>query len=166
MAQYTITFNANGGSGAPSAQTTDTSGKLLIPSTLPTKPGYTFLNWNDSSDGSGYEYIPGNTYTFTQSKTLYAIFVSNVANLTYRGNGGTNVPQFKYLAYGEVTRITQKVPTRSGYRFIGWAETEEEANAGIVSYRPNDVYLADKSRQIYAVWVPNKWKVATVFKHV
>lgn len=166
MAQYTITFNANGGSGAPSAQTTDANGKLAIPITAPTKPGSTFISWNENSDGSGYEYIPGNIYTFSGNKTLYAIFANNVCNLTYRGNGGVNVPQFRYLNYGDVTRITKKEPTRSGYRFIGWAESQEDADAGIVMYKPNDVYLADISRQIYAVWVPEEWKPTTAFKHV
>ncbi|NBP96162.1 MAG: hypothetical protein EBU28_12720, partial [Gammaproteobacteria bacterium] len=48
---FTITFNANGGTGAPSPLTC-TSGNVTMPTTVPTRPGYTFLGWNTAAIGS------------------------------------------------------------------------------------------------------------------
>ena len=41
-AEYTVTYDANGGSGAPDAQTNDGGIDLTLSSTVPTRTGYTF----------------------------------------------------------------------------------------------------------------------------
>ena len=53
----TITYSANGGSGAPSSQSVNiyngtTSASFTIPTTTPTKSGYTFLGWSTSSSAT------------------------------------------------------------------------------------------------------------------
>ncbi len=71
---FTITYNANGGSGAPASQT-KTSGKALtLSSTKPTKPGYTFLGWATSSSASSAQYNPGGSFTTDANTTLYAVW--------------------------------------------------------------------------------------------
>lgn len=47
---YTVTFNANGGSGAPSAQTVTSSSALSYPTAYPTRSGYIFTGWYTSAD--------------------------------------------------------------------------------------------------------------------
>ena len=69
---YTLSYNANGGSGAPSSQTGSAS--YTIPSTEPTKTGYTFLGWATSSDAKTVDYIPGDTISISANKTLYAVW--------------------------------------------------------------------------------------------
>lgn len=62
----TITYNPNGGTGGPetqylSAETTSSSGaniRFTIPSTVPTRSGYTFAGWLFSS---GYTWQPGDS---------------------------------------------------------------------------------------------------------
>ena len=46
---YNITFNANGGSGAPGNQTKWKGQTLTLSSTKPTRTGYSFLGWSTSS---------------------------------------------------------------------------------------------------------------------
>ena len=74
---YTISYNANGGSGAPGSQTKTHGTDLKLSSTKPTRSGYTFVNWNTKSDGSGTNYASGAIYNTNANITLYAIWKTN-----------------------------------------------------------------------------------------
>lgn len=98
---YTISYNANGGSGAPGNQTKTYGTALTLSSTKPTRgnstaTGYTvtfngnggtpsktsqaatntttysFKNWNTNSGGTGTAYASGASYTANAAATLYA----------------------------------------------------------------------------------------------
>lgn len=72
---YTVSFNANGGSGSVSSQTVNSGTAITLPSGSSfTYTGYTFLNWNTASNGSGTSYSVGGSYTVTSNATLYAIW--------------------------------------------------------------------------------------------
>lgn len=47
---YTVSYNANGGSGAPSAQTKKHGTALTLSTTKPTRANYTFKGWATSSN--------------------------------------------------------------------------------------------------------------------
>ena len=90
---YTLSYNANGGSNAPAAQSGSTS--YTISSTIPTRSGYTFLGWSKSSSATTPEYRAGNTITLTGNTTLYAVWTPeiNIYNLgeeTYRFDNFTD----------------------------------------------------------------------------
>lgn len=72
---YTLTYNANGGSGAPSSQSG--SSTYTVSYTTPTRSGYTFLGWSTSSSSSYATYDAGDTITLTSNTTLYAIWEQN-----------------------------------------------------------------------------------------
>lgn len=74
---YTVSYKANGGSGAPSSQTKTYNKNLTLSKTIPTRDGYKFVEWNTKSDGSGTSYAPGATYTSNAALTLYAIWKRN-----------------------------------------------------------------------------------------
>ena len=84
-AVYTISYNANGGSSAPSAQTKDGGIDLTLSSTVPTRSGYAFAGWNTQADGSGTHYASGATFTGNANTTLYAQW-------TFQGSGIENDP--------------------------------------------------------------------------
>ena len=88
-ASYTVSFIANGGTGAPSSQTKWYGTNLTLSSTKPTKTGYSFTKWNTKSDGSGTSYYPGGTYSSNSGATLYAIWTPNTYTVSYNLNGGT-----------------------------------------------------------------------------
>lgn len=71
-ATYTVSYNANGGSGAPSSQTKYQGYSLTLSSTTPTRAGYRFDGWNTNSSGTGTNYSSGGTYTADSGATLYA----------------------------------------------------------------------------------------------
>jgi len=87
-ASYTVSYNVNGGSGAPSSQTKYYGKSLTLSSTTPTRTGYTFGGWNTNSSGTGTNYSAGGSYTANASVTLYAKWTANTYTVTYDGNGG------------------------------------------------------------------------------
>ena len=81
-----LTFDANGGSGAPTAQTktaylnyagTVTQASFTISTSKPTRTWYIFQNWNTASGGTGTKYSPGGTIKLSANDTLYAIWKAN-----------------------------------------------------------------------------------------
>ena len=71
---YTVSYDANGGSGAPAAQTKTQDVALTLSGTRPTRDGYTFLGWATSKTASSAQYQPGGTYTANAAATLYAVW--------------------------------------------------------------------------------------------
>lgn len=71
---YTITYNANGGSGAPSSQTKTYGVDLTLSSTVPTRTNYNFLGWSTSATAVTKEYDPGATFATNAVTTLYAVW--------------------------------------------------------------------------------------------
>ncbi len=98
---FTITYNANGGSGAPASQT-KTSGKALtLSSDKPTRQGYTFLGWVTSPSATSAQYNPGSSFTTDANTTLYAVWRKDavptgaqlvVGNVTGRSGSIISVP--------------------------------------------------------------------------
>ena len=89
----TITYDANGGTGAPSSQTgtlynSQASVDIKLSDDRPSKEGFSFNGWATSKESSTAEYQPGNTYPFSDSVTLYAIWGTNSYELTVNPNGG------------------------------------------------------------------------------
>lgn len=75
---HTVSFNANGGSGAPGNVTKWWGESLTIPNTKPTRANYTFLGWSETADGT-VQYQPGQSYVGTSDSnyTLYAVWKLN-----------------------------------------------------------------------------------------
>ena len=66
---YTITFNANGGSGSMQSQTVTSNVQTLIKANTFTREKYTFTGWKD---GNGKSYGDKGYITLTNNITLYA----------------------------------------------------------------------------------------------
>lgn len=86
---YTVSYNANSGTGAPSNQTKWKNETLTLSSTKPTRTGYIFKEWNTKSDGSGTSYSSGGSYTANSAITLYAIWTENKLTVNYYSNYAT-----------------------------------------------------------------------------
>ena len=69
---YTISFDANGGTGALSPEYLEDNESLIIPSNVFSCDGYIFICWNTKADGTGTIYTPGQSLTPTENITLYA----------------------------------------------------------------------------------------------
>ena len=83
---YTLSYNANGGSGAPLSQSVESStgsATFTLRTNEPTRDGYIFLGWTTNSSGTGTLYQPGGTYsTSSTSTTMYAKWEQAVIEIT------------------------------------------------------------------------------------
>jgi len=152
---YTITYNANGGTGAPKADVKHSSIALRLSNTKPTRTGYTFKGWSTSSTGS-VAYAAGASYTSNSSRTLYAVWQKDTYTLTYDANGGTNAPVSQTGQYNTAVTLSESVPEREGYDFTGWATSA----TGSPSYQPGSSYTVTKNQTLYAVWEKKTYLVA------
>ena len=77
----TLTYNANGGSGAPEPQTqTVESGKeatFTVNSKEPTRTNYDFKGWSTAKNAAAAEYKGGDSITISQDTTLYAVWANH-----------------------------------------------------------------------------------------
>ena len=120
---YTVSYNANGGSGAPASQTKTTNNNLTLSSVKPTRVGYTFQGWGTSSSATTATYQPGETYSDNKSITLYAVWKINKVNIKFSTNSGTvqtsstnasgNIYKWKQDSSGVVSRTAANGSTYS-----------------------------------------------------
>ena len=140
--EYTITFDANGGSVTPSSVTTK-DGKLESLPT-PTRGGYDFLGWYTEKDGG--EKVITDT-VFTKDTTIYAHWQKQAAQeytVTFNANGGSVSPASATTKDGKLESLP--TPTRGGYDFLGWY-TEETGGEKVTT---DTVFTKDTT--IYAHW--------------
>jgi uncharacterized repeat protein (TIGR02543 family) len=79
---YTVSFNANGGTGSVASQTVNSGSSITLPSNSFSYTGYTFVSWNTNQSGTGTSYNAGASYTVTSNVTLYAIWQQNAPTYT------------------------------------------------------------------------------------
>ncbi|MCL2336908.1 MAG: InlB B-repeat-containing protein [Firmicutes bacterium] len=71
---HIISYNANGGTDAPAAQTKATGAALTLTHHIPTRTGHIFLGWATASDATVPVYSPGGIFTANANTTLYAVW--------------------------------------------------------------------------------------------
>ncbi len=137
-ALYTIAYDANGGTGAPEAQTKTDGVDLTLTTAVPTREGYIFTGWNTMADGTGDSYAAGDAYTANAATTLYAQWREREHyTIAYDANGGTGAPEAQTKTEGEDLTLSNVVPVREGYKFMGWSivvdDTHEYVDLGLPS---------------------------------
>lgn len=150
LAKYTISYNANGGSGAPGSQTKYYGKTLKLSSTKPERTGYTFKGWSKSSTGS-VSFVSGASYTTNASDTLYAVWEANTYTVKLDANGGSGGIGSITKTYGQSVILPTSVPTRQNYNFKGWAPT---ANSTTSTWSAGGSYAENIASDVtlYAVW--------------
>ncbi len=166
---YTVSYDANGGSGAPTDQIKYQDQPLTLSSIQPTRSDYTFTGWNTKADGSGTSYAAGADYTANAGVILYAQWTKNTAaqyTVTYNPKGGSVSPTSASVAAGG--SVTLPTPTKS-YRVTykanggsgapstqtvsltckGWATSGTATSA---AYNCGASYKPTASVTLYAVW--------------
>lgn len=111
--EYTINYDANGGTISSSTQTVayDSDVEYLIPE----RTGYTFLGWYD-----GDVKVKNEKWIRTSDISLVAKWEIVGYTIGYEMNGGTNHSDNPSNYQVDTDTITLKNPSRTGYNFIGW----------------------------------------------
>ena len=144
---YTITYNGNGGSGAPPSQSKDYGKDITLSSTIPTRPNYTFKGWSTSSSATTATYQPSSTFSTNSNTTLYAVWQANSYTVTFKDWDGTTL-KTQTVNYGGAV-IAPSAPSRTGYTFAGW---DTSSTADYASYQPGDSFVATSDTTLYAIW--------------
>lgn len=159
---YTVSYNANGGTGAPSSQTKTHGVTLTLSSTKPVHATSTNFTYTITFQANGGTLSNGSTSY--QNKTA-----SKVTKYTFKNwestEGTTYSPGGSYTENRATTMTAQwttsastgsiQFPsvTRAGYRLKGWGTS---ATTTIVTYNDGATYTptAGGSRTLYAIWEP------------
>lgn len=147
--KHYVTFNANGGSGAPSRQTKMYGSVLTLSNTRPSRTGYTFVKWCTNTAGTGTSYNPGGQYGVDSDVTLYAIWKANTWIVSYNANGGSGAPGNQTKTYGQTLTLSSTRPYRTNYNFVGWGTSSSSMSP---SYQPGGAYTANSGITLYAIW--------------
>lgn len=109
-----------------------------------------FNGWNTAANGSGTSYAAGSSYSKDSGATMYAQWTDSIKT------------------YGSIVLPT---PTKTGYKFIGWAESANASSGLTGNYQPK------KSLTLYAIWEPDggiriylkqygEYKIALVYVYI
>ncbi|MBQ9946645.1 MAG: InlB B-repeat-containing protein [Clostridia bacterium] len=146
--EYTITFDTDG--GTPVAPITQDFGTPVTAPAAPTKVGYTFAGWAD---------LPATMPA--GNVTVKATWTVNEYTVSYNANGGEGTVEAQTFKYTDSVTLRDNAFTKTGYHFIGWAETPdgEVKYAGGASV--DAAFTADDGATItlYAVWEANTYTV-------
>lgn len=151
LAQCTVTFNGNGGSGhTPGTKTfaceqsLDNAG-LSLPSN-PSRLGYTFDGWNIQADGSG-DIFTINT-TVSSNTTVYAQWSANTYTLNFNAQGGMITPTSTSVTFNAAVGELP-IPTKDNYTFTTW---NTEADGSGINYDSSRIYTVAADSTLYAQW--------------
>lgn len=156
--EYYIDYNCNGGSGNIEREIKE-AGKaaLLNNGEGCSRANARLVGWNTAADGSGTNYTLGAQYDEDKDLTLFAVWEAlpelTTYTLSYNTNGGTGTiePQSQENRDGYATFvITNIIPTRDGYEFLGWSINNDATEA---DYSAGDTLLTTNTNMVlYAVW--------------
>ena len=105
---YQLTYNANEGSGAPSASY-QPNATITLSSTVPTRSGYRFLGWNTEEGGGGTRYASGASFAMpAAATTLYAEW-QEAATLEWLPN--VNTAESSIGTNSKTSTNTTRIPT-------------------------------------------------------
>lgn len=156
---FSVTYNANGGTGAPGKQTGTSGEPLVVSSTTPKKNmtltydanggevsetskslSATFKEWNVQKNGKGAGYAPGSNLRSTEDVTLYAQWTDPKAGTlpTPIGDGMSFIGWYTLPENG--SRVTASTTiTESMTLFAHW-----NANRYTIEFYDNDTLLGTK----------------------
>ena len=154
--EYTIRYDANGGSGAPGPQTKqpgipiplaskgnlsktqtvgsefniylkDTDGTVLISDKYTPTISYSPSSWNTQASGAGTSYTFEQRYTTDADLTLYAIWSATPSSYT----------------------LQLEAQSKEGYSFRHW-NTKSDGSGNV--YDADSTYYINQSLTLYAIW--------------
>lgn len=180
-----ITFNANGGDGAPEAIAVPAGAPADFAEGMPTYEGYTFIGWADAENAENatkvyYALVGDDAVTYyndaahteaatldtSQATTLYAMWNARERyTVEYQAAEGASgsVPvdmNYHYPDNGLAINFSLQ-PAKAGYSFVGWKNKDhiykEEDGTEIVL--TSDMADDDNVVRFLEVLVPNKYRV-------
>ncbi len=168
--KFTVSFDANGGTGAPDRITNNKYEGIRLPSATPVREGYIFMGWARERNASRPEYKPSVIVGGADGDImLYAVWTSESTAFTvdYDANGGVGTLPQQLKGYDIDLQLPSTVIIvdgdvffiyRANHVFRGWATSPSATKP---DYQPGDYYTENESVTLYAVWEPitAEWRI-------
>lgn len=156
---YSICLDPNGGDGLSKSQVKVKDIGSMISAYMPVRGGFTFQGWATSSTATTPQYQPGQYYTANAPLTLYAVWKSDYTKIVYDANGGDDISLVELTSSNEVI-VSDVIPTRTGYRFLGWNENKTATAASVTAgQKINITGGGGRTITLYAVWQANTFSI-------
>jgi hypothetical protein len=157
-ANYTVTYNDNGGNGSPASATISPGSATTLPS--PTRlngtPSYALTGWYTAASGGTLVGAGGASYTPTANVTLYAQWIVTYSIYFMNQDSTTLLSVIPYAISGST--VTLPSPTDSPNTLIGWYYTATGNNpatgASTFVGAGGSGYTVTQSIVLYARWQP------------
>ena len=132
---------------------------VTAPSNIPARTGYDFAGWSATVDGETITLAAdGSTKVPDAAVNFVATWTEHVYTITYVSDGdASTVPEADQVAFGTATAKPALVPTKTGYTFAYWYETEGTEFIFGEAMPARDITLT-------AAWTANDVKVTYVFE--
>lgn len=155
LAGVKITYNANGGSGAPDIQRKEFGESIELSTVTPIRDGYNFTGWATTSEASDAEYNAGDTYSEDNDLSLYAVWTPWKHTVVYDLNGSTeDIEYFQSFekSTGDTSKIISLRPSMAAHSFMYWSTTPDGTGD---KYFPDNAYTHTQNGgtvTLYAIW--------------
>ena len=164
--EYTLTFDASGGTGAPAAMTGGTN-RFVIPDTIPTRENAHFGGWALTAGADSPQYQPGDTVTIDggMKMTLYAYWRAHgdgngdgfcdggeeclhgkdadgyctVSGCTHNADGHDCCPK-----RGPSETVITTLPTLPAETYVGTQFLDEALEGGVAQVKGTDTVVPGK----------------------
>lgn len=135
-----------------------TGQEVIISEQIPDRAGYVFSGWNTFPDGSGAQYMPGDSFIMPDERVaLFAQWQPSFYTLAFDANTSDpveNLPPSINYTFGEIITIPNQTPIRAGYTFTGWNTASDGSGT---QYEPGNSFIGPAQDSIlYAQWTQNQ----------
>ncbi|OHD82514.1 MAG: hypothetical protein A3J97_11695 [Spirochaetes bacterium RIFOXYC1_FULL_54_7] len=152
LQEFTVTFNANGGTGTMASQVFTEGEPEQLASNLFQKTGSEFLYWALVASSTTKAYDNGATIILNGNLVLYAVWQDLSAEqytVTFNKNDGSGTTSTQLIDNGVSTALTANTFTRTGYSFLGWTTVPSSST---VVYTNGATVTRTSNLALYAVW--------------
>ena len=142
---YTMSYNANGGSGAPSSESKESGKNYTISSVRPTRSGYSFAGWAMHDSATSASYQPGDTFTGNYNATFFAVWTANQYRISYDANGGSGAPSYQ-IKYNDVPLTLSYFKNADITLYAVWRERNYDFSVSNLTVTPDEVWQYDTTK--------------------
>ena len=163
--EFTIQFNANGGTGTMRSVVVRYDNEGAMPKNAFSKNGAHFIGWSETPDGPAV-YRDGASLKSLAIDAdgvarLYAKWASNAYTISFDANGGEGEMQPVDCQLNQALSLPSNLFTNLGCTFVGWALSDDRQKV-VYSNRQsvsNLIALSGLGETLYAVWQTNRYNV-------
>ncbi len=157
---YAILYNANGGTSAPNPQVVPLRQSAVLTEEAAVWEGMNFLGWAYDDTAFEPDFPAGQKNILKNADdqpliTLYAVWGFNPVSMpiciSFDMNAGPvdQMPSEQWIRPGSALTVTNDIPVRENYDFLGWSLDPLGAEA---MYFPGRSYHFFEDTVLYAVW--------------